>query len=130
MIVSIGIDVCSVSRMRGVLERWGDRFWNRLLSEPERAAVGGRADRALFLASRFAAKEAAAKALAGGPGVGWHEVQVHGRPRRPPELRLIGEARALADRMGVTHTHLSITHDADVAAAVVIFESLVGERLP
>jgi len=41
MIVSIGIDVCSVSRMREVLERWGDRFWNRLLSEPEREAVKG-----------------------------------------------------------------------------------------
>ena len=123
MIVSIGIDVCSVSRMRGVLDRWGDRFWNRLLSEPEREAVRGRPDRALFLASRFAAKEAAAKALAGGPGCGWHDVQVHGRPRRPPELRLVGAARELADSMGVTHTHLSITHDADVAAAVVIFES-------
>jgi len=130
MIVSIGIDICSVSRMREVLERWGDRFYNRLLSEPERSAVSAGRDRALFLASRFAAKEAAAKALAGGPGCGWHDVQVHGKPRRPPELRLVGAARDLADSMGVTHTHLSITHDADVAAAVVIFESLTERSRP
>jgi holo-[acyl-carrier protein] synthase len=122
MILGLGIDLCSIERMAGILERWGDRFWNRILSEPERAELAGRTDRATVLAGRYAAKEAAAKALSGGRGVGWHHVQVLSPPRRPPEMRLVGPARASADRVGVTQVHVSITHDAGVAAAVVVME--------
>lgn len=122
MIISLGIDVCSVARMEGILTRWGDRFWERLLSEPERAQLARRRDRATALAGRYAAKEAAAKAMAGGRGVGWHHVQVLGHPRRPPEMVLLGPARAQAERVGVQRCHVSITHDAGVAAAVVVME--------
>jgi holo-[acyl-carrier protein] synthase len=122
MILGVGIDVCSVARMEDVLARWGDRFWSRILSEPERLRVANRTDRATVLAGRFAAKEAIVKAMAGAPGVGWHDLEVVGAPKRPPSMALHGPARELADRMGVTAVHLSITHDAGVAAAVAILE--------
>ncbi|WP_437781261.1 holo-ACP synthase [Sorangium sp. So ce1097] len=127
MILGIGIDVCGIGRMEEALARWGERFWERVLSEPERRSLAHRVDRATALAGRFAAKEAAVKALSGAPGVGWHHLEVRGAPRTPPTMALHGPARALADRMGVRRVHLSITHDAGVAAAVVILEG-DGER--
>jgi holo-[acyl-carrier protein] synthase len=122
VILGLGIDVCSIVRIERMLERWGDRLWQRILGENERAALANRVDRATALAGRFAAKEAAAKAMAGGVGVGWHDLEVRGGAKRPPELCLRGAARSLCDRVGVKAVHLSITHDAGVAAAVVVLE--------
>ncbi|AUX39204.1 uncharacterized protein SOCE26_005860 [Sorangium cellulosum] len=122
MILGVGIDVCGIGRMEEALARWGNRFWERVLSEPERRSLAHRVDRATALAGRFAAKEAVVKALAGAPGVGWHHLEVRGAPRTPPTMALHGPARALAERMGVKRVHLSITHDAGVAAAVAILE--------
>ncbi|AUX28504.1 MULTISPECIES: holo-ACP synthase [Sorangium] len=130
MILGIGIDVCGIGRMEEALARWGDRFWERVLSEPERRSLAHRVDRATALAGRFAAKEAVVKALAGAPGVGWHHLEVRGAPRTPPTMALHGPARALAARLGVTRVHLSITHDAGVAAAVVILEGDGEGRSP
>jgi holo-[acyl-carrier protein] synthase len=122
MILGLGIDVCSIERMEAVLARWGDRFWERVLSESEREELQGRSNRARVLASRWAAKEAAVKAMNGARGVGWHHLQVRGKPRRPPELLLHGPAKDMADRVGVQRALLSITHDAGFAAAVVVLE--------
>lgn len=131
MILGLGIDVCSVERIGKLLDRWGDRFWERILSEPERLLLAGRADRATALAGRFAAKEAAVKAMAGAKGVGWHHLQVLGGSRKPPQLQLLGPARELADRVGVKWVHVTITHDAGVAAAVVVMEGEpTGESWP
>jgi holo-[acyl-carrier protein] synthase len=131
VILGLGIDVCSVARIEGVLERWGEAFWNRILNEHERELLASRSDRATALAGRFAAKEAAAKAMDGGRGVGWHHLEVRGQPKRPPKLVLRGPAKALADKAGVESVYLSITHDAGVAAAVVVMEgSKRGEPWP
>jgi holo-[acyl-carrier protein] synthase len=121
MIVGIGIDVCSIDRMRRALERHGDRFFGRICSDAERADLAGR-DPAVSLAGRFAAKEAFAKALDGAPGVGWHEAEVRRGPSGRPQLHLHGKARALAEQHGASRWHISITHDAGVAAAVVVLE--------
>ncbi|XXT20502.1 holo-ACP synthase [Sorangium sp. So ce429] len=130
MILGIGIDVCGIGRMEEALARWGDRFWERVLSEPERRSLAHRVDRATALAGRFAAKEAVVKALSGAPGVGWHHLEVRGAPRTPPTMALHGPARALAERLGVQRVHLSITHDAGVAAAVAILEGDGEGRSP
>ena len=122
MILGMGIDVCSIERIEGMLTRWGDRFWYRILREDERASLAHRVDRATALAGRFAVKEAVAKAMEGGIGVGWHDLEVRGAPKRPPLLVLHGPARELADRVGVARVHVSITHDAGVAVAFVILE--------
>jgi len=121
-VLGLGIDVCSAARVAAILDRFGDRFWQRILTESERSDLASRADRATALAGRFAAKEAAKKALAGAPGVGWHHLEVRGGGREPPRLLLHGPASRLAVERGVARAHLSITHDAGVAAAVVILE--------
>lgn len=130
MIVGIGVDVCAVARMEASLQRFGDRLWARVLSETERSSLAHRVDRATALAGRFAAKEAIVKALAGAPGVGWHDLEVRGAPRRPPELVVHGPARALAARLGVSKIHLSITHDAGVAIAMVVLEAMGPRQSP
>ena len=125
MIVGMGLDVCSIERMKKALERHGERFFDRICSPVEREELRARADAATALAGRFAAKEAFAKALDGAPGVGWHEVKVRRNPSGRPSLELEGKALSMARAFGATHWHVSITHDAGVAAAVVILE---GER--
>jgi holo-[acyl-carrier protein] synthase len=122
MVVGLGIDVASVERIRAALARFGDRLWQRILTEHERADLANRPDRALALAGRFAAKEAAAKALGGQPDVWWHDVEIRPDPRGAPRLELLGPGRAHADRLGVRRIWVSITHDAGVAAAVVVLD--------
>ena len=121
MIVGIGLDVCSIERMRRSIERHGDRFIGRICSPAERQQIGAR-DVATFVAARFAVKEAFAKALDGAPGVGWHEVQVQRAPSGRPSLDLSGKALAAAQRAGAAKWHVTITHDGGIAAAVVILE--------
>jgi holo-[acyl-carrier protein] synthase len=123
MIVGVGLDVCSIERMRRALERHGERFFARICSANERKDLEGR-DRATALAGRFAAKEAFAKAMDGAPGVGWHEVEVRRAENGRPRLELQGSALALAAKLGVTRWHVTITHDAGIAAAVVILEGV------
>lgn len=122
MIVGLGMDVCSIERMRRALERHGDRFFNRICSPSERKDLAERADSATALAGQFAVKEAFSKALDGARGVGWHEVQVRRAPSGRPFLELSGEALARAHKFGATAWHVTISHDAGVAAAVVILE--------
>jgi holo-[acyl-carrier protein] synthase len=121
MIVGVGLDVCSIDRMRRAIERHGERFLARICSEAERADFGGR-DVATTLAGRFAVKEAFAKALDGAPGVGWHECEVRRCASGRPRLELSGKGRVLAEKCGATRWHISITHDAGIASAVVVLE--------
>jgi holo-[acyl-carrier protein] synthase len=121
MIVGVGIDVCSIERMRKVLERHGARFWARICTRAEHDEVCG-PDEATALAGRFAAKEAFSKVLDGARGVGWHEVEVRHAESGRPRLELYGEALARAKLFGADRWHLSITHDAGIAAAVVVLE--------
>jgi holo-[acyl-carrier protein] synthase len=122
MVVGLGIDVASIERVARALDRFGDRLWQRVLTESE-CRDGLSARRAEFFAGRFAAKEAAFKALGGPPGVGFRDLQVRRAARGRPELDLLGEARAHADRLGVRRSLLSLSHDAGVAAAVVVLET-------
>ncbi|HSQ66552.1 MAG TPA: holo-ACP synthase [Polyangiaceae bacterium] len=122
MIVGIGLDVCSIERMRRALERHGDRFFSRICSPAERIDLE-RSNPATSLAGRFAAKEAFAKALDGAPGVGWHEVEIRRGPTGRPEMTLHGRAHTMASQAGAVRWHVSITHDAGIAAAVVVLES-------
>jgi holo-[acyl-carrier protein] synthase len=109
--------------MRLALERHGARFFARICSEVERGDLAGR-DLATALAGRFAAKEAFAKALDGAPGVAWHDVQVRKTSTGRPRLELLRSALALAERTGASRWHVSITHDAGIASAVVVLEGL------
>ncbi len=121
MIIGVGIDVCSIERMRKALDRHGDRFFSRICSEEERRDLAGR-DVATALAGRFAVKEAFAKSLDGAPGVGWHDVEVRRSGSGRPRLELHAAALALARTAGAERWYVTITHDAGIAAAVVILE--------
>ncbi|HEY6562571.1 MAG TPA: holo-ACP synthase [Polyangiaceae bacterium] len=123
MIVGLGIDVASVERMAQSLERFGERFWERILTPHERADLAKRKDRAIALAGRFAAKEAASKALGGPKDVWWQDVEVQKDASGAPSLHFYRKALPYLERLGSPRALLSITHDAGVAAAVVILET-------
>jgi holo-[acyl-carrier protein] synthase len=125
VIVGIGIDVVEVVRLAEALERQGDRFVEKVFTDGERAACASRADRVLALAARFAAKEACLKALGTGwaEGLGFRDVEVVREGNHPPQLVLHGEAVRRAEALGVTRSHVSLTHQPGLAAAVVILES-------
>lgn len=124
MIVGIGIDVVEIARVRRLLARWGNRFLERVFTEGERAYAEGKRDPAEHLAARFAAKEAALKALGTGlsMGVRWREMEVRRARRGPPTLALSGRTAALGAARGVRRLHVSLTHDAGLAVAQVLAE--------
>ncbi|AMX02273.1 holo-ACP synthase [Microbulbifer thermotolerans] len=127
MIVSIGTDICSLSRIESAWRRFGDRFVERVLSAGERRAFYelAVANRAAYLCKRFAAKEALGKALGTGIGAGisWQHMEVRRRRGEAPEVVLSGEAKVRADAMGVERIHLSLSDEKDFALAFAVFES-------
>jgi holo-[acyl-carrier protein] synthase len=123
MIVGLGIDVASIDRIARAIERFGPRFLARLLTDEERRIAEQRpAIYATWVAGRLAAKEASSKALGVPSGIGWHDVAVTRDSDGAPRLTFAGKAQERAAQRGVTTAHLSITHDAGVAAAVVVLE--------
>ncbi len=124
MILAVGIDVAAIDRMESAVGRHGARFVDRLFTPKKRSLFAGRQGRALSatLAGRFAAKEAWSKCLDGARGVPWHDVLVLADPSGRPRIEVRGVAAARCAAIGVSRTHLSITHDAGVAAAVVVLE--------
>lgn len=124
MILGIGIDVIELDRVRGVLERHGERFTSRILTTGERAYCARRADPVPSIAARFAAKEAALKGLGTGlsQGIGWRDVEVSREQGGPPTIVFHRNARTLAEHAGVAGVHLSLTHGREVAVAVVVLE--------
>ncbi len=130
MIVGVGSDLCDIRRVRDALDRFGDRFANRVFTEVERARSDRKGDRAASYAKRFAAKEACSKALGTGmrAGVFWRDMGVENAPSGKPTLRLTGGAAArLAALMppGMEPViHLSLTDDHPYAQAFVIIEAL------
>ena len=124
MIVSIGIDIIEVRRVSEVLART-PRFAERVFTEAERTYCDGRgAVAAQHFAARFAAKEAALKALQTGwrGGIGWHDVEIATRDSGAPYLVLHGVAKELFEKSGATHAHLSMSHTTEHAIAEVILE--------
>jgi len=122
VILGLGIDVASIDRIRAVLDRHGERMWMRVLTSREQSILAGRRDRATALAGRWAAKEAAVKAFLGRAGALWHDFEVGRGLLGEPEMRFSGRAALAAQRLGVSRALVSITHDAGVAAAVVVLE--------
>lgn len=126
MIISIGTDICSLTRIEASWRRFGDRFVERVLCPGELAAFAELAipNRAAYLCKRFAAKEALGKALGTGIGAGisWQHIEVRRRKGEAPQVFLAGEARARADRMGVERIHLTLSDEKDFAVAFAVFE--------
>ncbi|MBD8080490.1 holo-ACP synthase [Cellulosimicrobium arenosum] len=115
MIIGVGIDVVDVGRFMSTLERT-PRLREKLFTEAERDLPDA------SLAARFAAKEAIAKALGAPGGMLWHDATVHRVVGGPPEVEIRGTVAARAAELGIRNWHLSISHDAGIASAMVVAE--------
>ena len=113
-----GIDIIEIARIKNVLTKHPKRFLEKIFTEYERNYCRGRSTQ---LAARFAAKEAAMKALGTGVrGVGWKEIEVQRLPSGKPIIKLHGRAKKRAKFIGVERIELSISHSKELATAMVI----------
>jgi len=124
LILGNGIDLAEVERIKNSIERFGDRFIERVYTPRERAYVERKANRYERYAARFAAKEAGMKAIGTGwrGGIRWHDFEVTNLASGRPTLTLHGIAEQVAARMGVKSISLSLTHTAQYGMAFVILE--------
>ena len=124
MIYGIGTDVVEIDRIRKALERWGERFAERVLCEPELERFRSHKQPISYLAKRFAAKEAFTKAL--GTGIrapaNWHGMWVANLPSGKPEMQFTEPLKALLSKRGISRTHVSLSDERGVAVATVILE--------
>jgi holo-[acyl-carrier protein] synthase len=124
MIVGTGVDITEVARIKAAIDRFGDRFLKRVFTPAEVRYCMSKANAGERLAARFAAKEAAMKAIGTGlrHGVTWQDVEVVRQPGQRPQIRFSGRAAEFAGRLGCKQTHLSLSHTAEQAIAHVILE--------
>jgi holo-[acyl-carrier protein] synthase len=115
VIVGVGIDVCDLDRFAASLERTPG-LRERLFTPDEASRPPA------SLAARFAAKEALAKALGAPTGLAWHDAEVVSESTGRPRFELRGTVRQRAEELGVTSVHLSLSHDAGIASAMVVLE--------
>jgi len=124
MIVGSGIDIAEVPRIAASIARFGERFLRRIFTEGEIRYCDAKANRVERYAARFAAKEAAMKAIGTGwnHGVTWRDVEVSRLPGGRPTITFHGKAAEFAAKLGAKHIALSLTHTAEHAIAQVILE--------
>jgi len=124
MIIGLGVDVTKIDRIEAAMERRGRAFLERIFTPSEIAYCQSHRHSAERFAGRFAAKEAAMKALGTGwsRGVRWIDIEVVRERSGKPTLRLAGAACEIASGLGVKNIALTITHDGNTALALVIFE--------
>lgn len=124
-IVGLGLDLAQISRFEDAYARRGDRMLERLFTPAERAYCDRKKDRMSSYCGRFAVKEAVMKVLGTGwtRGVRWIDIEVVRAPGSAPRCVLHGETAEIARRLGIARIHVTITHDAGIAAAVAVAES-------
>ncbi len=125
MIIATGIDLIEISRIEEIFSRRGNRFRDRVFTHAVSAYCESVASRFASYAARFAAKEAAMKALGTGwaEGVAWREIEVVRSESGAPQLRLSGRALERMKEIGGNRLHLSLSHSRQMAMAQVILES-------
>ncbi|HEV1995148.1 MAG TPA: holo-ACP synthase [Candidatus Acidoferrum sp.] len=125
MIVGLGIDIAEIDRIEASIRRHGRHFLERIFTSREIAYCERHRNKAERYAGRFAAKEAAMKALGTGwgKGVRWVDIEVVRLPSGKPSLEVAGRAGQIAAGLGVKNISLSITHSGNTAFAEVIFEN-------
>lgn len=127
ILIGLGCDVIEIERIRGVMERQGARFLDRVFTEEERAYCLGMKYPHKHLAARFAAKEAVSKCFTTGIGaeLGWKSVSIYHGSRHEPLVRLDEKGAALLRQVGGTDVRVSLSHNESAAMAVaVILRSL------
>ena len=121
-VIGLGADVIEVERVRGVIERQGERFLARVFTAEERAYCATMKHPHKHYAARFAAKEAVSKCFSTGIGaeLGWRSVSIYHGERKQPLVRLDEKAEELLRQVGATHVLVTLSHTETVAMAVAI----------
>ena len=124
-IVGIGTDIVRTSRIRRILRKFPETFPQRILHESEMQVFQVHHSPASFLTKRFAAKEAASKALGTGiaKGVSFHDISVTNNELGQPILKFYEKTLEIANDLGVQHTHISLSDEGEYAVAHVVLES-------
>ncbi|WP_424933942.1 holo-ACP synthase [Amaricoccus macauensis] len=136
MIIGIGTDLANIERIEGTIERFGDRFLNRVFTEREKATAERRAQRVATYAKRWAAKEACSKALGTGlrMGIAWKDMGVLNIQTGQPTMRLTGWAaerlKELTPDGHKAFVHVTLTDDHPWAQAFVVIEALPDMESP
>ncbi|NDV24422.1 holo-[acyl-carrier-protein] synthase [Desulfovibrio sp. JC022] len=123
MIIGLGIDITELDRIKRSLDKYGERFTEKILTPKELELLPAK-NPVPYVAARFAAKEAAVKALGTGfaEGITFHTIEITRMESGAPQLNFLGEALERSNTMGIQGIHISITHGRDTAAAVVVLE--------
>jgi holo-[acyl-carrier protein] synthase len=124
MVLGMGTDLIEIERVQASIDRFGERFLDRVFTEGEIDYCMRKKQSAESFAARFAAKEAGAKALGTGinRGVRWKEIEVRREIGQRPTLHFSGRAGELADAMGVRGVQLSLSHSRELAMAMALIE--------
>ncbi len=137
MILGIGTDLANIERISGTLDRFGDRFRNRVFTPAEQATAARRRETVATYAKRWAAKEACSKALGTGlrMGISWKDMAVSNLPTGQPVMELTGWAKARLDQMlpaeHEAFIHVTLTDDHPWAQAFVVIEARpIGQGIP
>lgn len=116
-----GIDIIEIARIQEAMDRWGERFLQRIYTEPELRQCRQKPPR---LAIRFSGKEAVMKALGTGvKGIGWREIEILTEPSGQPLVHLHGKARKKAEELGLEPLAISLSHSREYAIACVVGET-------
>ena len=132
MILGVGTDIVDERRIRRSLERFGERFLNRIFTDTERSMARGRGVQTLYLAKRFAAKEAIYKALSGAgvAGMGWKEAEITNAETGAPQVRLTGRCKTALERLTPegynAAINLSLSDEPPFALAFVVISAQVS----
>ena len=123
MIIGLGIDITELDRIKRSLDKYGERFAEKILTPAELELIPPK-NPVPYVAARFAAKEAAVKALGTGfaEGITFHTIEITRMKSGAPKLNFLGKALERSQSMGIEEIHISITHGRDTAAAVVVLE--------
>jgi len=123
MIEAVGVDIADVKRIRDALKRWGEKFVTRTFSSREAEYCRRHRDEALRFAARFAAKEAFIKCMGSTRGIAWNEIELLNDRTGKPHFHLSDTLQKKLKKREIQRVHVSITHAAEYAVALVVFES-------
>jgi len=128
--VAVGVDVASASQVADSVQRFGNRYLDRVYTRHEQACCQGSSEaQARSLAARFAAKEAVVKVLRpDGDAPEWTSIEVVRSPAGWTDIELTGKARVMADKAGISQLAVSLSHEGDLALAVVVGVAVASEH--
>jgi len=122
MIFGVGVDLVKIDRMREAVERWGDKFLDRIFTAKEIARCNNARDPNLSLAVRFAAKEALIKAVGTTAGASFKDIEVLNDELGKPHLTVTGKLKVFFEIKGIKKAHLSLSHEKEYGVATVVLE--------